>query len=489
MYLIRQTPSIIKEVIFSHFSKKEIINLIFLSVFSFAFVVSLFYTQIFGLLAFLIVLIASLFGKKKDFLLEFSILIILIISTNVFEFGSLEQLPFLQLGPGLRFNLLDILILLTFLRYFGNVINDKQATTKNFMLFNIILATIYVLVGFAMTGSPREAGFNYYRVFFYFGSYVMFYTYMRDIRNFKRLLFVLSIWVISMTSVQIIEFFQDYRFTFPGVKPLSDFYSTEGFKIQTAGQEKLYTWSRVTGLAFLILPFTLSFYITTSNRFYLITFIFTLSTFILALSRIWFLGIVIVFLTVIIYLGIKKLSKVFAAILFIITALLLIQFYSLEFMRFDFFAALLGRTQSIVTLGRTYGEMDTFSVRVMLFLHSFNKFLESPLIGHGFGQSVWNVYYSLDLGAVNRLFMMGLLGLLPILGFIITRIFRVIREINLSKDINLKTIYVALLAFILAHFPMYLWQIDFYGSNYIIHVMLVYALYDSIFRFNQGVKI
>ncbi len=472
--------SSIAEIFNKKFSYQEEIKLILVAISSFLLIISLYYTEFIGLITFLVILIFSLFIKKEDYFQEFLVLLILILSTNVFEFGSIEQLPYIQAGPGLRFNFLDILIIISFIKYFPSVIKDKDAKSLNFIIFNVVIATIYVLIGFLLTGSPREAGFNYYRVFFYFGTYVLFYSYLRNIWNLKRLFFILSFWIMAMTIVQVVEFLRDYRFEFPNIIPASSFYSTEGFKILTAGYEKIYAWSRVTILAFMIIPFSLSFYIFYKKNSYLMVLSFSLISFLIALSRIWFLGLAIIILTVIYNSGFKNIGKTISFLLFSFSFLFIIQFLSLEFSNFDLFAALSGRTHSIVTLGTTYGEMDTFSIRIYMFLKSFNKFLESPLLGHGFGQEIWENYFTLDLGAINRLVFMGLIGLVPILMFIVLRIFSLIRKIILNKSITLKAIYIALLAFLLSHLALYLWQIDFYGTNHLIGTMLFYAIYDVI---------
>ncbi len=460
-----------------YFTKKDIFDSIFLALMVFIFNIVLLYTKQFGLILFLLIIIFS-FLRKKDIPL-FPLLTALLLVTNLFEFASLEHMPFIQLGQGIRFNLLDIITVTYLIFLWNKIVNFKHTKSKWFVNFVLISSLIYVIINFFLTFTPRGAGTNYLRILVYILFYYYFFILFEDETKIKKTLGVISVWVISATIIQIIEYFLNYRFELPGIVPFSSFYSSIGEKILTAGTEKIYLWSRVTILMFILLPFAINIYLKYKNIYFLIVSFLSILGFLISLSRIWFLGLFLIFLIIFIYSNLR-LKVVFISIFIIlILFLMLFQFYSLEKTGFDFLASLIGRSHSIVTLGQTYGEMDTFSVRVLIFKYSFNKFLESPLIGWGFGEKIWNNYYTVDLGMINRLVFFGIIGTGILIFYIISYILNIIRMIKLRSNKTDLTILISVLSIFVAHFPMYIWQIDFWGNAFVIPMCLIMAIGDK----------
>lgn len=467
------------------YNKKELIRSLTSTIFYLLLVVSLFYTKFLGFLFIYIFLLIGLI--KKNYNYELPLIFILIIATNVLEFGSVEQLPFLQLGAGLRFNILDIFVI-TYLIFFFNKILITKTPSSWIIKYTFWLTVIYIFIGFLIYLNPREAGTNYGRVLIYITSYFIFYFYFENLDNIKKILLLLSMIVIIGTVIHLAEYFINLRFELPGVIPFSGYYSTEGEKITTAGQERIYLWSRITGIIFIMTAFGLSIYLKFKKKLFLLIFIFSVLGFLIALSRIWFLGIALIILTILIIEETKNKLKVLIPALLLFIFVLLIQNFSVQLIGFDLLAAITGRAKSAVTLGRTYGEMDTFSVRVLMFNFNYNKFLESPLFGHGFGSSIWNMYYNVDLGLINRLVLLGLLGTIPLIIFLFDYCLKLIKKIKSDIPRAEKSILVSILAILVGHFPMYLWQIDFWGSNYIFFLTMLLAMGDRILMNNFNLR-
>jgi len=459
------------------YDTKQIIRSILFVLFSIIIIISLFYTKTLGLIFVYLIFLINLYNKNNKY--ELPILFVFIISTNVLEFGSLEQLPYIQLGPGIRFNLLD-LIVITFIIFLWNKIINIKTPSSWLINYNFLLTILFIIIGFIIYKTPREAGTNYGRVLIYITFYYVFYFYFTDINRIKRLLFLISIIVLLGTSIQLIEYFLNYRFELPGVVPFSSFYSEKGERIFTAGFERIYLWSRVTIFIFVMTAFGMAFYTINKSTYYLLISLVSIVGFLLALSRIWFLGIsLILFVILLTSPKVGKFRIILASILLIVF-LNLLQMYSIDLLGFDLFAAITGRLKSASTLGRYYGEMDTFTIRVLMFNENLKGFLSSPLFGLGFGSTIWNKYYNVDLGVINRLVLTGLIGTLPIILFIIGYILRLIKFINKKIDNERKAILVAILAILIGHFPMYIWQIDFWGSNYIFVIVMLLAMGDRI---------
>lgn len=461
-----------------NFSKKDLLNYFFLASFIILFNIFLLYSKQFGLIIFLILIIV-LSLRNKDIPL-FPFLTALLLVTNIFEFASLEQMPFIQLGPGIRFNLLDIISISYLFILWNKIINIKNTPSKWFVNFVLLSSLLYVLIGFIFTLTPRGAGTNYLRVLIYIIFYYYFFILFEDQGKLKKVFGVLSVWILIGSIIQIIEYFLNYRFELPGIIPHSGFYSAKGETIFTAGSERIYLWSRVTILMFIFLPFSINLYLRYKNKYFLIVSIITILSFFIALSRIWFLGITLILLTIFVFSELRY-KIIFTSILISLTLVLIIfQFYSLTFTGYDFLAALLGRSHSIVTLGQTYGEMDTFTIRVLIFNYSFDKFLESPIFGWGFGEEIWNKYYTVDLGMINRLVFFGLLGTIPLIYYIIHYSGTLIRHIKIYKNQFNRVILISVLSIFIGHFPMYLWQIDFWGSSYVILLSFIMAVGDRV---------
>lgn len=460
------------------FSRKEIYNSFLIAILTLLLLISFFYLKTFAILIFLPFIIISLIKGKYN--LEIPILLVLLLSTNVFEFGSVEQLPFIQLGAGFRFNFLDIIVFI-YVLFLGNRIIHTPSTPSSWLIkFMILISTIYLVVGVILTGHPREAGFNYYRTLFYISFYFIFYFYFKEPANIKKILLILSVWVFIGTIFHIAEYFLNYRLTLPGVIPLSSFYSETGEKILTAGQERIYLWSRVTSFVFIMLSFSIAIYVQKKGLFYILIFLLAIFGFLIASSRIWFLGVLLIILTIFIFNSYIAKIRIFIPILVFLILISIFQNFSLQYTGLDFISSLLRRAESAVTLGRTYGELDTFGIRVLMFNFLLQKFLDSPLFGFGFGDQIASKYYSVDLGIINRLVFFGLLGTLPLIYFIFSYSIKLFRIIQSKIDSNKRVILLSTLAILIGHFPMYLWQIDFWGNNYIFVIVMILAMSDRI---------
>lgn len=465
------------------YSKSELISLFLKAVFVLIFAISLFYLKESSLIIFLIIIGISI-SKKKS--LEFIILLTLILATNVFEFGNLEDLPNIQLGPGLRLNSLDILIVFFSLKSFIALKNESFTASMKMINFYILISFIYVVVNFILTGSPKEAGTNYLRVLIYPAFFYVYYEYFKEANNIKRLLTILSLWVIIFVLIQAYEYLMGYRLTLPGIKTFSSFYTVEGEKIISAGQTLIYTWSRTTMFSFIMLGIGLALFYHNKSKFFLITSISALFSFFIAVSRIWIVGAFIMFLVISLLYGAKRLTTLLIPLTIIILISSIFQFLALKNIGIDFLSVLYGRSQSILSAGQTYGEMDTLSIRILFFNEILKKFLESPIWGWGFGQFIMDNYYFGDLGLPNRFLLFGLIGTIPFLLFLLFYPIKLLSQIKNSPSNNEKALMIGVMAVFIAHFLMYVFQIEFWGSKSVISLIMIFAIGDRILQKING---
>ena len=469
--------------------REENIKTILLYFWFMVFIIVLSFTTVFlkefGAIILLTLSLLYFFTKKIG--QEILIFLTLVFSTNVLEFFNIDLLPYLQLGTGLRFNALDLLIIPLSIRSYLSLRKDGTNTfNMKFITFLIMLSTIYVVLGLLFTGSPKEAGFNYYRVLFYPAFYFALLKYFLINNNKNRLIYFLSFLVIISTIIQLYEYILNYRLTIPGYQVHDIAFSEEGVKIFTYGGERLYVWSRTTGFLFLILGISLAMWENRlgNNKLNLLLVLICFIGFIIATVRMWIVLMLILALVVFIFSPRKRSVLINVATIIVLLSILITLLSSLTYYpgQVDLITSLISRVESITNTDK-YGEQNTFLVRVIVNEINFNKFLESPIWGHGFGKFIYSNYYNNDVGITNRLVQFGLLGTLPILFFSFSNIFHIIREIKLNKHLSRKnrTLLISVLAILIAYLPGYLWQFDFWSEKLVFVLLIALALSDSIF--------
>jgi len=446
------------------------------------------YAREFGAVILIILGLFYFFTKKAG--LEVLVILTFIYATNSLEFANVDELPFIKIMPGMRLNGIDLLVLPLSIRSFIQIRNKKLSTdTGTFVIFWILLSFTYTFINFILTGSPKEAGTNYLRVLYYISFYFVLLNFFSDNKIIFRTFMILG-WIVFFSTIsQIMEYYQGYRFTLPDFQGMNVAFSEEGTKVFTAGSSRVYLWSRVTQYVFTSLLFFFSYYLVKKQKNY-IALIFSMIcalTLIIASVRVW-LVVALLSIILMVYFQQKKL-KVIPKIVFFFLFLFLIV-YQVESLTLKpnepgLLSSLLGRTSSVLNPQGTYGEQDTFSIRLFYTGVLFQKFLESPLWGHGFGIYIYENYYNIDLGIINRLVMFGVVGTLPLILFIFHKIISTLNSIKIVKTDFEKILFISGVTFLIAHLPAYSFQLDFWGGPLIFSVTLMLASIDSV-RLNSN---
>lgn len=419
--------------------------------------------------------------------IEELIVLTLIISTNFFEFSSVNDAPYVQIGPGLRFNALDILIITSSLFALFSFRRKKiTLASKQLIGFLFLSATIYLLINLTIEPSPRDAGANYYRILTYpIFYFALVYYFRENPGNVGRLLIILGAFVIVSAITQYIEISTGLRLLLPGVTPSNEYYSESGMQIFSAGQRRMYVWTRVSNLLLFVVPFSFAALVSGLKRhrlFILMVFLAGIVSIYLATVRIW---IAIYALSIFIILFLSR-SKMMGRGRFILILGLIIASFGVlndaisQASGIDLLESFVGRTQSIFTLGATAGEQDTFSERVFMFQRIFNKVSESPFWGYGFGEYIINNFSTNDLGIINRFLFFGMIGTLPVLVLFIRYIVNLLTQVKRQLDPSSHVVLIAAAGMFIAHLLGYLFQQDIWGSPAVISMLMVNAAADAV---------
>ena len=436
----------------------------------------LIYAQAIGLYFLLISLIFVF--KTENKYLEYAAVILPLINIGIVI--QANNFPFIQLGPGLRFNSGDIILLIysiyTYRLY--KMRKVKYYSTK-LIFFLTGLSLIYFFVIFIFTLDYREAGTNFLRLllipFFYF-VYIELFRVAKNIRVFY---IAIGIFVILGTLIQFFEVSTNIKFQLPGTEFAR--IGMEDPTVYSAGILRVYAFSRTTLFAFFLSGLSLSFIVHKINtKISYLFFSVCAISFMLATVRIWFTIIFSVIIFIVFLSSFKYKIGLFKIIFVIIVISLIPLYYFL--LNSDYFAfadSILLRIQSIINLGGN-SEQDTLAPRLILFDFFWKKFLESPIYGHGFGTSIINNYNNSDLGMINRAINFGLFGLIPLLVFIILYIFKTLSFYWNSQSNGDKAILLSVSALIFSHLIGYVFQLDFWGREWATIMVMILALGDVV---------
>ncbi len=243
----------VEEIDIWDFKEIKFVEILFSTAIYSLLIISILFLKTIGLIVLFVYIFFSLYFNKGN--LEFIVVAILVISTNVLEFAQIDSLPYLQIIPGVRFNALDLLIIPVSISAFLKISKQKnnKYPSEWIIQFMVVLAIIYFFVGVLLNkGDWREAGSNYLRYLVYPAAYYIFLNYFQKKENILRLFYILGIFVFIGLVIQLYESFLDHRLVIPGLAPLGAGFEEKGLRIMTSGGKKLYLLSRVTLFAYFV---------------------------------------------------------------------------------------------------------------------------------------------------------------------------------------------------------------------------------------------
>ncbi len=350
-----------------------------------------------------------------------------------------KRLPLYSLTGGISFSVLDIFVLFSI----GKVIWLKKSkaivVNKSLRFILIYLALISLPMTFVL-GMEGSSFFNNFRPYFYYTMLVTFYFLVdetEDVFKFGYLmvpyvfftlfdqLFLLTrgellITIINPETVRAIvnnTVTNDARAYFSGF--LLVFYAFF-FALQLRSNAKYEVFA---GLAYLVIGAALAAFLLSATRVYLMIPLTVLSMYVLWGRK-----------------GTTDLVKMSAFVV-----LFAIVFFSLDILSFDFFLrSIWPRFEAffmIILGGGNLAEFDTVQNRVSEDLPSLMKGIaHSPIVGTGFS-GVFRQYLNNDLGFLNTILIVGVVGFVFFLNFFVMLFRQLNQWVNDSwADTNARTI-------------------------------------------------
>lgn len=397
-----------------------------------------------------------------------ALLVLLVFSTDVFAFRSVDSMPFLQVAAGLRLNLRDMLLI----GLFATSILKLRSTQRRPPFLTplaLLAATLAVVVALGLLGgvADHSIALNQLRTFFTYAVYFIYVANIDSRTGLRR--FLLLIFLVAAVSIPI----ELYELQF-------GFIVTEGAVRQTdeviiVGSEAInYIQNRAAPYLFLTTFMAIGCVLEgTQVRRYAALGAIGLLGFAFGLERGWMVYLMagIVAMALLQWRGAWRLGLLVAVASLV--ALLIAWLVPPENSSFHLWA---DRQSSILE----YQDQSTYLVRVDIWQLQLSRFLDSPLIGFALGPR-YLTYFSLDTGAGNTLVGLGLFGLAAVVALIGWMLTRGIRLATIMPHSTYRGYALGLVGTVVGMVAAYAFSIDFFTSPYRIWIPpLVMAMMDRM---------
>lgn len=340
------------------------------------------------------------------------IAVLIFLSTDGLKFFSLEKLPYLQLGPGMRLNAADLVLAL--LLVVGVAKMRRRHVRPHFGAPLLVLGTVVAIslgVGLVSGTVDVGVGFNGLRVFSGYLLYVALVGTVDTPAKLRALIHLVFVVVAVSVVIQVVEASLGERLTTP-MSSTSTYFSETQFVANIDGTAP-YLWNRAVGYLLIGFFFALGGWLWSKRNVYGAVAIVAAVGFIIALVRQWYVFIA-VGIVLLLMLGSRKRSG--AMVRIALGTLLLVALVSSASWwlpsGFEISDALQQRTASILN----FQSDSTFQARVATFHAQLDVFRSSPIVGLGPGtaESLFSsgaTGWSTDIGMTNTLVQYGVLGI------------------------------------------------------------------------------
>ena len=344
-----------------------------------------------------------------------AIFMLLILSTNVLMFIDMKHLPFWQLGPGLRVNLRDgLLLMMTAVSLLKLVLRREQPAFLKPMLIlgGVVLSSFLFGLLFGIT--DLDVGMNCFRTMFTYIFYVVLVASIdsRDrLRTMIRLLFLV---LMISVAFQVVEAGLGRRLT---LGLISEKHYDTGANIMIEGQSVPYLWNRATIYLYIGLFMALGAMFSGRgiHRFLPIVLMGALG-FVISLTRTWYLLIGVGFMVI---FALQRGRRFRAAVIVIILAIT--GFTVLNLVNSLNKTAYHGSLMDIwiARLFMISSKASTFVGRTQVWKSQLEYFRQLPLFGYGMSPEFINMWNT-DTGLINTLLQFGIIGLGAIIYLIVS---------------------------------------------------------------------
>ena len=344
---------------------------------------------------------------------------VLLLSTDNLKFIILHELPGLQLGPGLFFNLRDLLLIILFLSSLHKL-NKKSYlpmfTGPLIAIFAVALINLGISALTDITTLSGGGGLNLLRHFFTYSFFFSLITHMDSQVKVKRVIFFFILICVGALAIQVIEGLSGEKFFIQTSGMAEDQYFGIGARIFIENEQVLYNWNRAAPFTFFAMFLCYGASLFSSGYVLLIIPFLMFIGIAWGFSRIWYI-MTAVGLLIMMLLNLRsgKFHKLLIRTGLVI--ILIIVFMSITIPT----TTSPGEDLSDLVWNRFLtvfqpGKEESFIGRAILTKEIWNSFIENPLIGLGFDPKNLNV----DLGVMSTLALLGAPGLFAILWLVLS---------------------------------------------------------------------
>lgn len=426
-----------------------------------------------------LVLVVLFFRSQKDYF-WFAFFFILV-NTPAFLFfetsaQAAHRLPLYRLAGGISFSVFDIFVLASLAKVFY-LKKEKAFQLSRPLRFLLIYFALVSLPITFIIGLEDSSFFNTFRPYFYYAILLTFYFLIDDIEALYKFGYLLVPYVIFTLFDQLFLLTQGKLLIAiinpETVRAIVDNTITGGVRAYFSGFL----------LVFYVFLFALQLrsnkkYELFSGFAYLIIFL-CLAAFIISATRIY---LIIPMVVLIMYFIFSKQGVTDLIKLSLVTAVLVIVFFSLNLITFEFFLkSIWPRFESffmVILGGGDLAKFDTVQSRLQQDLPSIMKGVSySPIIGTGFS-GIFRTYENNDLGFINTILIFGVVGFTFLINFIImlfNQLQQWIKTPFTNATVVLNTLRVALFGILIGYATTY----DFFTVRQIDRIYFISILLAS----------
>ena len=418
----------------------------------------------------------------------FGIVPLIFLSTDGMKFFSLENLPYVQLGPGLRLNSEDLAL---FMLLVVGVIHLARRRERPQFLTHVMLlgvaAAISMAVGLAAGTIDVGVAFNGLRVFSGYLFYVALVGVIDTPAKLKGLIRIVFALVIVSVVIQVIEAGLQERITTPW-SSTSEYFSATQYVSNIEGTIP-YLWNRAVGYQLVGLFLALGGWLWSKRPAHATIATIALTGFVVALVRQWYIFISIGVVLLLMVGGQRRSGAVIRTLLGALLLFAVVVSASMWLPTgFPLADALQDRSATILNFQNDYSVI----ARLGVWNNQIETFLESPIVGMGPGTADTLFYsgatgWSQDIGMTNSLVQFGALGLAAILylfGSVLRKSRNVLRDMPASSG---REFAAAVFSVWVCIFVAYFFTQDFFTSTELAFAVgLVMTIVDRLHVFSRN---
>ena len=344
---------------------------------------------------------------------------VLLLSTDNLKFMALHELPGLQLGPGLFFNLRDLLLIILFLFSLHKLRTNSYIpifTGPIIAIFTIALINLGISVFSDITTLSGGRGLNLLRNFFAYSFYFSLVTHMDSQVKVKRTILFIILICLGALGIQVAEGLSGEKFFIQSSEMAESQYFGTGARILIENEQVLYNWNRAAPFTFFAMFLCYGASLFSSGYVLLILPFLMFIGIAWGFSRIWYIMTAVGLLIMIILNSqsgkLRKLLVRTGLVIILIIIFLGITVPTTTSPGEDLSDLVWNRFLTVFQPSQE----ESFIGRTILIKEIWDSFIENPLIGLGFDPKNLN----LDLGVMTTLSLLGLPGLVAILWLVLS---------------------------------------------------------------------